>query len=128
MYITRKFSSHLELLTLLRGTPVSEGSTGETTASSATLTDNTGTPFAGVVVGDVVHISGESTTFIVSAVTDDNNIDVSPTISNTHASPSFVRWRIFKNNGINPLDIIVGPTQDPLAPHMGIIIYDERDF
>lgn len=127
MLVVKKFKNELELLSFLRGSTVVVARTGENSAASSTFTDSTGTPFADVLAGDELHISGDSTIHVVSSVTDDNNIEVAPNIAGAHVNPaSFAVYRILRD--ATPIaDVVVGPQHDTLN-NIHWVIYDEVDF
>lgn len=125
MLIARNFNSREELLNILRGTPIASGAAGTNTGASANFQDLTTGAFADVLVGDTIHISGESSPFTVDTKTDDNNLILDTTITNAHTADGM--WRVFRG-GIAIADIQVGPVPDPLKPNSGLIIYDEPDF
>lgn len=126
MLVARKFNTYDQLLELLRGADIARGTQGTNTASNATLQDGSGNGgFAGVAVGDTVHISGEASSFTVQSVTDDNEIVMTTNITAPHTANA--EYRIFRG-GIDLTDIKVGPIADPLQAGGGLIIYEKLDF
>lgn len=129
MLVAKTFGSIRALLDLYRGAEIARGATGTNTAGDGTFSDATGTPFSGVLAGDVLVISGEATTsFAVSTVTDDNNIEVTPVIPTLHNGSAYATWRIFRG-AIDPSDVVVGPVYEGNNNGGGgFLIYDEPNF
>lgn len=128
MLVKLKFNTELELLNFVRGESIVAARTGENAAGNATFSDSEGTPFANVAVDDVLYISGDATAHTVTAVTDDNTIEVSPVIADQHAGPgNFAVYRILR--GGNPVSgFEAGPFADPTQSGVTWGIYDLVDF
>jgi hypothetical protein len=126
MLVAHRFDSMLKMLEAIRGTFVVSGKAGGAAADATTFTDNTGTPFADVLPGDRLHVSGTLEVFTVTTVTDDNNIVVDLVLS-AGTPLAGADWKIFRG-GLDLDQIKLGPMPDPMRQGSGILIYDEKNF
>ena len=83
MYTVKKFSSPLGLTKFLRGELISSGTLTTAMAGVTPLPDTAGTPATdGVVVGDIVYVSGDSSErTVASGITDGTGVTLSGTVT-----------------------------------------------
>ena len=125
MLATKTANTSQELIEIIEGVVVAQGSAGTNTAGSPNFADLTAGAFADVLAGDSVYISGIATPFVVSSKTDDNNIVMTTNIATAHTADGV--WRV-KRGGIGLSALQWPPYRDTPVAGKWYVFYNTTTF
>ena len=125
MLATKTANTSQELIEIIEGVIVAQGSVGTNTAGSPNFSDLTAGAFADVLAGDSVYISGIATPFVVQSKTNDNNIVLTTNIVPAHTANAV--WRI-KRGGIGVSALQWAPYRDTPVAGKWYVFYNTSTF
>ncbi len=125
MLAVKTANNSQELIDIIEGAVVAQGSAGTNTAGSPNFSDLTVGAFASVVAGDSIYISGIATPFVVLSKTNDNNIVMTTNIATAHTANA--TWRA-KRGGIGISALQWAPYRDTPVAGKWHVFYNTTTF